>query len=487
MNKNESYNNVRIHFFEIKSFIFKGILMKVTLNNLGAMKYADFTLGDMTIICGGNNTGKTYAAYALYGFLHLWRGLISISIPQQKISELLDEGIISINIQNYIDEIDEILKEGCNEYSEQLSKIFATSADRLKEASFMIALDSKDTKIVEHYERRVGSTNREQISIIKNKESLELLVTLLTEKHKVNFPHDIISKIIGEAIEDIIFSKYLPKPFIASAERTGAAIFRKELNFARNRLLKEMSQNEKNINPIELLFKSYQDYALPVEKDVDFIRQLETLSKRTGFLQDKHPKLLDDFADIIGGKYTVTKDDELYFIPYKKQIKLTMDESSSAVRSLLGIGFYLKHLAKPGDILIVDEPELNLHPENQRKIAKLFARLVNLDIKVFITTHSDYIIKEINTLIMLNNNESHIKNIVKNEGYNKHELINSNKIKVYIAEEALTLLPGYKKRIKCQTLVPANIDPKVGIEARSFDKTIETMNRIQDEIVWGTD
>jgi len=31
---------------------------------------------------------------------------------------------------------------------------------------------------------------------------------------------------------------------------------------------------------------------------------------------------------------------------------------------------------------------INLHPENQRRIARLFARLVNLGVKVFITTHS---------------------------------------------------------------------------------------------------
>ena len=78
-----------------------------------------------------------------------------------------------------------------------------------------------------------------------------------------------------------------------------------------------------------------------------------------------------------------------------------MGESSSAVRSLLDIGFYLEHIAKKGDLLIIDEPELNLHPENQRCIARLLAKLVNYGIKVFITTHSDYIVKELNTLIML--------------------------------------------------------------------------------------
>ena len=461
--------------------------MKITLKSLGALKYAEFLPDDMTIICGGNNTGKTYAAYALYGFLYLWKKVVSISIQHEKITELLNEGVISINMQSYIDNMDIILQKACKEYSEQLPKIFAASADRLKDASFMISLDSKKHKIIDDYERRVGSVNKEQLSLTKTKGSLNLNVTLLTEQHQINFPHDIISQIIGEAIKDIIFGNYFPSPFIASAERTGAAIFRKELNFARNRLLKEMSQTDQNIDPIKLLFNNYQDYALPVEKDVDFIRQLESLSKKTGFLQKKHPELLEDFANIIGGKYTVTKDDELYFIPNKKHVKLTMDESSGSVRSLLDIGFYLKHSAKPGDILIIDEPELNLHPENQRKIARLFTRLVNIGIKIFITTHSDYIIKEINTLIMLNNDDAHIKNIIKNEGYSPQELINYNKIKVYIAEKTLIKVPENKRKTSCQTLSPANIDQKMGIEARSFDITIEEMNQIQDDIVWGAD
>ena len=287
-----------------------------------------------------------------------------------------------------------------------------------------------------------------------------------------------------EAINEIIFAPLFPTPFIASAERTGAAIFRKELNFARNRLLKEMSQADDKIDPRELLHKSYQDYPLPVEKNVDFTRQLEGISQQKSFLADKHPEVLKRFGNIIGGTYRVTRNDELFFMPRGKRIRLNMNESSSGVRSMLDIGFYLRHVAKPGDLLMVDEPELNLHPENQRRIARLFARLVNLGIKVFITTHSDYIVKELNTLIMLNQDKPHLKKIARQEEYDNSELVSADKIKVYIAEEALIKLDGNQRRTRCQTLVEAKIDPELGIEARSFDTTIDDMNRIQDAIMW---
>jgi hypothetical protein len=293
-----------------------------------------------------------------------------------------------------------------------------------------------------------------------------------------------VQEVIARAVAEILFGGSLPRPFIASAERTGAAIFRKELNFARNRLLEEVSQADKSIDPLELLFKDYQEYALPVEQNVKFTRKLETLARKRSFLSREHPELLEDFTDIIGGEYSVTGNDELYFKPKGKRVRLTMDESSSAVRSLLDLGFYLRHEVEPGDLLMMDEPELNLHPESQRRIARLFARLVNLGVKVFLTTHSDYIIKELNTLIMLNRDEPYLKAIAGQEGYGCNELLDSGRVQVYIAESALTHIPGNKKRSRCQTLVAAHIDQELGIEARSFDLTINDMNRIQERIVW---
>lgn len=164
-----------------------------------------------------------------------------------------------------------------------------------------------------------------------------------------------------------------------------------------------------------------------------------------------------------------------------------MSESSSAVRSLLNIGFYLRHCVKSGDLLMVDEPELNLHPENQRLIARLFAKLVNIGIKVFITTHSDYIIKELNTLIMLNHDKPHLKDIAQREGYEKEELLKPSQIKAYISEKAPVKLENNKRKTKCDTLTAADIDEKLGIEVKSFDTAIDDMNRIQNDIVWGDD
>ena len=468
--------------------------MKVKVKNLGVLKQAEFSLGDLTIICGDNNTGKTYATYALYGFLDTWpRHIGSLGrerISQRVISNLLDNGVTQIDLIEYAKGAESILNTLCERYTESLPSIFAAHRDRFRDSQFYISLErgalSKSIKGMV-FKSKTGARNRQFFSIAKAEGSTELEVSLLVDKQRGKIPTGLIKRLITDTINEHVFGQFFPDVVISSAERTGAAIFRRELNFARNRLLKEMSRAEDNIDPRELLLKSYQDYALPVESNVDFTRQLESVAKMDSFLAEEHPEVLARFVDIIGGVYTVTRNDELYFIPKGERIKLSMDESSSSVRSMLDIGFYLRHVAEPGDLLMVDEPELNLHPENQRRIVRLFARLVNLGIKVFITTHSDYIIKELNTLIMLNHDKPYLKRIARQEGYEGSELITPEKIKAYIAEEDHVLLDGNKRRSRCQTLVEAKIDPELGIEMGSFDKTINKMNEIQEAIMWGED
>jgi len=460
--------------------------MKVKIKNLGILKQAEFSLGDLTIICGSNNTGKTYATYSLFGFLYTWRRLLMLPKfgLKEKIDQLLSDGVISLDLQEYVQQCESILTTGCQGYVRQIPEVFAANEERFKNVDFQIELNFDNIQFKKKYERKISTATLEIISISKPENNPYLSITLLREKSNINLLVNVLEEIIDNSIKDIIFSQFFPRPFIASAERTGAAIFRKELNFARNRLLEEISKNS-NFNPRELLFNVSQDYALPVKENVDFTRQIETIVKKTSFIAENHPSILEDFADIIGGQYMITSNDELYYIPKGKKLRLSMDESSSAVRSLLDIGFYLRHEARIGDLLIVDEPELNLHPENQRRIAKLFARLINIGIKVFITTHSDYIIKEINTLIMLNQEKPHLKQIAAEEGYRQEELLSADQVKVYIAEQALEMLKGKKRKTKFNTLTPAKIDPEMGIEARSFDTTIEKMNRIQTAIIWG--
>jgi AAA ATPase domain len=452
--------------------------MKIQVKNLGPLKEAEFEVADLTIICGGNNTGKTYATYALFGFLHTWREMVSIDIDDSVILSLQHNGGDSIDIEKYIRQSQEIINNACEKYGDKMAGFFATSSDALKETKFNIVVTPNDIEYWKSftYEKSIESYYYDEpgtIEITKKQGNLNVNVDLLAVWHLPDMANFCLS-LISRSIEDILFAKYFPPVFIASVERTGVSIFRKEIDSARSTLLDRMSKASNSEQKLSLFQSKYQDYPLPIQFGLNFNRAIGKRYHSNSSIMEKHPSILSDFADIIGGDYHFNEHDEIYYLSKENSsIRLSIYESSSAVRSLLDLGFYLKNIAEPGSLLIIDEPELNLHPENQRRIARLLARLVNIGIKVFITTHSDYIIKELNTLIMLNHDKPHLKRIAEQEGYKPEELISAERIKVYIAENS--------------TLVPANIDPEMGIEARSFDTTIEDMNRIQEAIVWGAE
>ena len=460
--------------------------LTVKLENIGILKQAKFSLGDLTLICGENNTGKTYAAYALYGFLRSWHDLIRIPVSDDQVHTLLTDGYLNIELAQYVKKADQILAEACKRYSEQLYSVFAAPKEAFQNSEFHVepsTIHISKRGVID----RIISHNDQFLISSRRKRSEELILTLsVGRQERKKIDSILVKDRMSAIISRVIFSNCFPRNLISSVERTGVAIFQKELDFARNRLLEEMSGVDKDDDPRELLLKSYKNYPWPIRDNIDFTRQLEDIAKNKNFISKEHPEILDDFTDIVGGQYAITQNDQLYYIPKGTRLRLTMDQSSSAVRSLLNIGFYLRHLAEKGDLLMIDEPELSLHPENQRRIARLFARLVNLGVKVFITTHSDYIIKELNTLIMLNHDKPHLKKVAEENGYQKSELINADQVKVYVAEKALLdLEEGQKKRRRGHTLVPADIDPEFGIEVSSFDETIDAMNKIQRDIVWG--
>jgi predicted ATPase len=468
--------------------------MKITFQDLGALACGELELKPFTIIAGANNSGKTYVSYSLWGFLHLWGNFVSFSSLRDEIlRSLLDRGEAEISSAKLVKHAKSALAVACEKYSRNIHRVLAGTEKHFDKTIFKVQnvdFVSFKSRSFEHTASRAkksiirvsyaGGEEPVKVSLLFGESSREEVVSL----EMINLAFSFLDRVL----KDHIFGSQFPEVYIASAERTGATIFQKELDLARNRLLDNLgnSSADKSQDLFQQVKKISKDYALPVKSDIDFIRGIEGISKETSELVDAFPDILDDFHDIIGGEYKMVKNEGTVFMPRKGgNTRLTMGESSSAVRSLLNIGAYLRHKAKPGDLLIIDEPELNLHPANQRKVARLLARLVNVGVKIFITTHSDYLIKELNTLIMLSGKAPHLRSVMEKEGYKVSELLTPEQMSVYLAKQGLCKYGEMKKAKTALTLVPAEVDHEQGIWVESFDKEIEEMDRIQSAILYG--
>ena len=72
--------------------------------------------------------------------------------------------------------------------------------------------------------------------------------------------------------------------------------------------------------------------------------------------------------------------------------------SSSLVQSLAGIWAYLREIGD-GDVLLIDEPEMNAHPAAQLAIVELLAILASSGVRIVVTTHSPYVLDHLGTLV----------------------------------------------------------------------------------------
>lgn len=464
--------------------------MKFKFENLGMIDYVEIDLADLTLICGENNTGKTYTTYAVYGFLRSWRHVLRYSILDEIEKNIKKDDRYSIDIVSMFEgKVNDYLERMGKKFVEILPRAFATDAAVFDNTSCLPSVEVNKSLFQKSYQRGVqAGTSGKVIATISKEANSNFLEVLVADNDIFRGSMPWLSDFIADAIADIVFSEELPRVHISSAERTGAAIFRKELDMARTRMIKainEIDSRELKRNPFKIIQEIEADYAWPVEDNVDFVRQLEDIDKKTGDLAKNHPEILNSFNEIIGGSYKVIKQQLIYQAKGASKQRFTMNEASSSIRALLDVGFYLRCRARIGDLFIIDEPELNLHPKNQRFFARLVARLVNAGVKVFITTHSDYLVKEINTLIMLNKESEHTNDVARRYGYEKEEFLDFRKVNLYMTKKVPKEGKGAGRKKRIRTLVRANVTPEHGIEVLTFDETIDLMNKIQDEIVFG--
>lgn len=146
----------------------------------------------------------------------------------------------------------------------------------------------------------------------------------------------------------------------------------------------------------------------------EFLSYLISLDKRLAG-PDRNPALNDAISfietEVLRGRIDL---DESVGLPYPEIVyepvgiqpppgKFTLEHSSSMVSELAPLVLFLKYLVRPGDLLILEEPESHLHPEAQLQMARGIARLVNAGVQVLITTHSNDFTGQIDNLIRMSN------------------------------------------------------------------------------------
>ncbi len=475
--------------------------MKFQLKNLGYIASAEVELANFNVIFGKNNTGKTYVSYTLYSFFQQFVDnfqKIELSFLKDLVKEFIEKKQLDVDISQYESQRQKFINQITASFSKKLHRYFATDEAFFDDFSFRVQLGDFSFDYSREFKWNVSIGNDEAFAIFKEKDSktVSFRIVQAVEEEEDDFPKelfntmskDISSSSFRTMMEEIFanfFRTFLgrslfpdfPRSYVLTSERAGITLFWKELDINKNVLLDKIFRKDiKNqLDFLKLFIEGTARYAEAIHDNINIVRDFENLSKEESFIvkgrkeNKRYKAILQIWSEILTGSFEKAQE-QIIFRPKNEDVQVPIYISSSASKNLLLLDFYIKHFARKGDILFIDEPEMNLHPENQRKLVDLLVCLSNIGIKIFITTHSDYILRELNNLIMLANiPEKAQEHFSKKFQSPCVSPLAAHDIKGYIAQD--------------HTLIPIEIDEE-GMNTEIFDTTITLMNKISDALYY---
>ena len=459
-----------------------------TFENIGPIENADLELGDLTIIAGRNNTGKTYLVYTLYGFLTTWEDWPGPALRSRKaraaersrrseryptfaqINEqveengqaevLVDHAALSRERREAIAALTRRFSEG------GLAGVFSSSPEKFESASIGVKLGTESP----WPNRPVDGTEPvDTPSIRYDGEKLSVFVDQPDDK--LYHPAALRRRLWRRYLR-FLFPDLPSDPFVLSAERFGISLFYRELDFKKSQLVDLLqkygdSKGKDDDFPFLLLDETTSRYARPIKDNIDYTRSIPDLRKQKSEIHADG--FFNDIKRLMNGYYAASSDAIEFRSVARgdRRFAIPLHLASSSARGLSDFYFFLRHVARRDHLLIIDEPESHLDTANQVLLARLLARLIQAGPKVLLTTHSDYLIKELNNLIMLSRSFRNKSKVMRKLKYSRDDYIVPERIRAYVAANG-----GIAK---CE------ID-KLGIDMPNFDQTINEINDVANEL-----
>ena len=409
---------------------------RLYIENFGKIKSANIQVKPLTLLVGDNNSGKSYLLSLIWKVQNLYLFDSFFLILKEKKSReysLLYEKIF-LTIKKAIDSEVTTFSVSTKELEKIWNYLFENGKEKLirnlfnynnmeigklelelEEKEIFITISKKIDRISINYMVENGrasefSAHRERMEELERRE-------------------EIIFLIINRLLLDVIRNGYDGEAIYLPAARTGFMLSKDIINqVARRNTFDLMVGYEEEIKA------SLQPFPKPI---IHFLDSLESLRIDNEIEYEGIAQIVQWIEeDMVKGRiqYRQLGNKEIQYVPYGKEQGIPLRTSSAVVTELTPLVLLLKY----GKIrsLCYEEPEMCLHPQLQLEMGKLLIRLVNNDINIITTTHSDIILQHVNNMCrafrLANADESgQVKEKLNQFELIKEDLIDISQVAVY--------------------------------------------------------
>ena len=366
--------------------------MKLTINNIGKLKNAEVVIDGITVITGENDTGKSTVGKVLWSVFNSFYKVYE-QIEKERI-DFVNEQIYSY-VKN-LDKSDNVKKKTLDmaidiiqNYSiyyrnEENIKNYIT--EKFKENNYFV-----DAKVIEEL---TGD-----LYVVLGIKSIEIISSIIEQKLSTEF-HDEIKNKNTESQEETSVELYIRNKILNFNIEEGINVAGEfvenlkgdidDFDLATEAVFID---NPFIIDDIENIFEQKKkNYRQHLVSKLYYNRNENTVKKM--YVNEKLEKIYKKLNSIASGKITI-KNLDVYYKDSKMEINAK--NLSTGLKTFAIIKMLLQNgtLEENGTI-ILDEPEIHLHPEWQLKFAELIVLLQKeFGMHILLTTHSPYFLNAI--------------------------------------------------------------------------------------------
>lgn len=440
----------------------------VHVKNFGKIEEASVEIAPLTLFVGDNNSGKSYMMTLIYGLLNVEFFYGEYQFDETSDAYQMCYEIIEKMITAEENKIYTLQGEKLRPFKVLLNEVLMKNKEKFLLRLFNKEMDLEEIEVLfpEEMSMRFSVSTRDESgmpnTMIVIREDFEDGTHIRgygderseLQKGKSSYTF-FISYIMECMLREKVSAFGSRKCVYLPTARTGFMLTYKTL--VGNAMKEKFSLEKSKKN---LLTKPTSDF-LGELSSMQTVEEEKRFEKVIQFIEDK----------LIAGHVNVSDapTQDLLYTPEGSEQKLPLYVTSGVVTEMTPLLLFLKYVEIV--TLLIEEPEISLHPQLQWQVARVLIRLSNMGLPVFVTTHSDLILQHVNNMIKANEMKDK-EAFLKSSDYEEEDLLNRENIRVY----QFDVQENHKTKIQ---KLPCG---DYGFEAMTFYETLRKMNNEIDSI-----